>query len=188
MSNQKAPAAWTDADQQECLRLMYKARDCGTLPALVKHVMEVGTEWSFIPSDSGAMNDASKRLREEEPQQSPYAARGGMPPVPLPSGAKETFSVPKLPPGVKSLDEWGRNMVSFGKFMGKQSYASMHQSKDDEIISYKKWLASHYSKGSPQLRDLVDYLTEMKDCTMVSTGSDQGVLIPGTNIQRRLLS
>ena len=47
---------------------------------------------------------------------------------------------------------------------------------------------SHYAKGSPQLRDLVDYLTEMKDRVVVSTGSDQGVFIPGTNIQRRLMN
>ena len=63
----------------------------------------------------------------------------------------------------------------------------MLNSKDDEVISYKKWLVSHYAKGSPQLRDLVDYLTEMKDRGFVSTGSDQGVFIPGANIQRRRL-
>lgn len=179
---------WTDADQQECLRLMYKARDCGTLPALMKHVMEAEKGWDYIPSAStrGAMNDASKRLRENESPKS-YAAHGGVVPVPMPSAASTQLCVSKLPPGVKNVEEWGRNMVSFGKYMGKRSYASIYQSDEDDVISYKRWLMAHYAKGSPQLRDLVDYLTEMKDRVVVSTGSDQGVLIPGTNIQRRLL-
>ena len=117
------PAFWTDADQQECLRLLYKARGCSILPALMKQVMEVEKGWDYIPADAkpGAMSDASKRQRESEPPAS-FAVCGGAFPDPMPSAATAAttlVSMAKLPPGVKNVAEWGRNMVSFGKFMGK---------------------------------------------------------------------
>ena len=76
-------------------------------------------------------------------------------------------------------------MISFGKFMNKRSYLSLHMSRSDEDVGYKKWLMSHYSKGSHQLRDLVEYLMSVKDETAVENGGAQQVLIPGTNIPRR---
>ena len=57
---------WTDEDQQLCLSLMYKARDCGMLATLMKRVMEPDCGWDVIPMKDagGAMNDASKRQRD----------------------------------------------------------------------------------------------------------------------------
>ena len=178
--------AWTDEDQQLCLKLLCKARDCGVLPALMKHVMEKECEWDVISEKPalGAMSDASKRLREDDAPTS-YGGRGSEPTAPLPSATSALSTMPNLPPGVQSLSEWGGFMISFGKFMNKRSYLSLHMSRSDEDVGYKKWLMSHYSKGSHQLRDLVEYLMAVKDETAVENGGAQQVLIPGTNIPRR---
>lgn len=177
---------WTDEDQQLCLSLMYKARDCGMLATLMKRVMEPDCGWDVIPMKDagGAMNDASKRQREEETLTS-YSKMGYGLPMPLPSAATAMTEVPKLPAGVSSMDDWGRNLITFGKFKGKRSYASLRTSVGKEDVEYKKWLQAHYTNGSPQLRDLVEYLIAMKDRTMVAAGDSQGVMIPGTDVPRR---
>eukprot|EP00435_Cladocopium_sp_Y103_P061985 s2072_g23.t1 len=179
--------AWTEDDQRQCIGLLYKARDCGVLPALMKHIREPECGWDVIPDkpDVGAMSDASKRLRENDGPTS-YGGRGSEHPVPMPSATTTESTMPNLPPGVKSISEWGRNMVSFGKFMNKRSYLSLHQSHSDEDVSYKKWLMCHYAKGSHQLRDLVEYLMAVQDEVAVDAGKSQQILIPGTNIPRRL--
>lgn len=179
--------AWADEDQQQCLKLLHKARDCGVLPALMKHVMEHEREWDIISekSELGAMSDASKHLREDDVSTS-YGGHGSEPSAPLPSATSPLSTVPNLPPGVRSLSEWGGFMISVGKFMNKRSYQSLHVSRSDEDVGYKKWLMSHYcSKGSHQLRDLVEYLMALKDEVAVENGGAQQVLIPGTNIPRR---
>ena len=74
------------------------------------------------------MNDASKRLREtsaDKPVKT-YATSSelGTMAVPMPStgyGVK----IPKLPPGVGSLEAWGRTKISFGKFKGKRTYSGL---------------------------------------------------------------
>ena len=177
---------WTDEDQQLCLSLMYKARDCGMLATLMKRVMEPDCGWDVIPMKDagGAMNDASKRQREEETLTS-YSKMGYGLPIPLPSAAAAMTEVPKLPAGVSSMEDWGRNLITFGKFKGKRSYASLCTSVGKEDVEYKKWLQAHYTNGSPQLRDLVEYLIAMKDRTMVAAGDSQGVMIPGTDVPRR---
>ena len=187
MSSPPQPALkWTDEDQQLCLSLMYKARDCGVLAMLMKRVMEPDCGWDVIPMKDagGAMNDASKRQREEDVSTS-YSQKGYGAPMPLPSTAMAMTEVPKLPAGVSSLDDWGRNLITFGKFKGKRSYASLCTSVGVEDVDYKKWLHAHYTNGSPQLRDLVEYLTAMKDRSVVASGDSQGVMIPGTDVPRR---
>jgi len=165
---------------------MYKARDCGMLATLMKRVMEPDCGWDVIPMKDagGAMNDASKRQREEETLTS-YSKMGYGLPIPLPSAAAAMTEVPKLPAGVSSMEDWGRNLITFGKFKGKRSYASLRTSVGKEDVEYKKWLQAHYTNGSPQLRDLVEYLIAMKDRTMVAAGDSQGVMIPGTDVPRR---
>ena len=53
-------------DHRECLHLMQKAHGCGVLKAMVALVMDQDPGWSIVSgqSNDGAMNDASKRLRE----------------------------------------------------------------------------------------------------------------------------
>ena len=181
--------AWTEEDQQRCLSLMCKARDAGMLQMLFKKVMDADGSWDFIPAveTGGPMNDASKRLHEEDPSTSYHdRGHGGLVPPPMAPVVKP--DVPKLPSGVSSLEDWGRNLISFGKLKGKRSYASLCNSKDKEDVDYKKWLHAHFSNGSPQLRDLVEYLIAMKDRALVASGDSQSVMIPGTDVPRRYAS
>jgi hypothetical protein len=187
-----SPASWTDADHRECIRLMQKAHGCGVLKAMVSLVMDQDPDWSVVSGQSseGAMNDASKRLREtsaDKPMKT-YAASSeiGTMAVPMPS-AGYGVKVPKLPPGVDSVEAWGRTKISFGKFKDKRTYSGLHVSQSAEDRSYKSWLAPRHEKGSPQLQDLVNYLVAMGDPSVIDLVHDkQVVTIPGTDIPRRM--
>jgi len=109
---------------------MQKAHGCGVLKAMVALVMDQDPGWSIVSgqSNDGAMNDASKRLREtsaDKPVKT-YATSSelGTMAVPMPStgyGVK----IPKLPPGVGSLEAWGRTKISCGKFKDKRTYSGL---------------------------------------------------------------
>lgn len=61
-----------------------------------------------------------------------------------------------LPEGIASHYQWGRTLITFGKYEKKMSYAEFVASGDTEYIDY---LCSHYSStSSPQFKDLVMYL------------------------------
>ena len=136
--------------------------------------MESEGDWDVISDKPGvgAMTNASKRVRENDVPAT-YAGRGSEPPAPMPSAATTVPTMPNLPPGVKSISAWGGFLISFGKFMNKRSYQSLHNSRSDEDVSYKKWLMSHYSKGSHQLRNLVEYLLAVNDEVIVESGKSQ---------------
>ena len=148
--------------------------------------MEAESGWDFIPAKavSGTMSDASMRQREEETPAS-YSGRVHGFHLPLPSMTNDALEVPKMPAGVRPLEDWGRNVISFGKYKGKRSYASLSTSVGKDDADYKKWLHAHYTDGSPQLRDLVEFLIAKKDRALVASGETQGVMIPGTDIPRR---
>jgi len=196
---------WTDEDHKECLRLMHKAHGCGVLKALGE-LVEQETDWSVVSgrNPEGNMSDAAKRQRSDDeasavltssptktmpsPSQLTYA--------PLPTAAasgpmvfagNDPAPVIQLPTGVASLEVWGRTKVSFGKFMNKRTYMSLHLSTDPEDRRYKTWLSAHFTNGSPQLQDLVKYLKAMGDVSVADSMEDkQLVMIPGTDIPRRL--
>ena len=181
---------WTEEDQSKCIDLLCKARDTGALPALMHRVLGVEPDWDLVTPKStmGAMSDASKRQREEEPAPS-YAGHIAVVPVPMPmvSAVAADVAGPKSPPGVPTLEVWGRTVIPFGKMKDRRTYASLFRSTDKDDVSYVHWLESHYSKGSAQLRDLVEYFMAMKGFKPnAPVGSD--VLIPGTNVPRQFVS
>ena len=187
-----SPVTWTDADHRECVRLMQKAHGCGVLKALMSLVTDQDPDWSLVSgkSSEGAMSDASKRLRETSTDKfmKTYAASPelGTMAVPMPNDGY-TAKVPKLPPGVVSVEAWGRTKISFGKFKDKRTYSDLHVSQSMEDRNYKSWLAPRHEKGSPQLQDLVNYLLAMGDPTVIDHAhDDQVVKIPGTDIPRKM--
>ena len=124
---------WTDEDHQECLRLMHKAHGRGILKALVE-LVEQENDWSVISgrTTEGNMSDAAKRQRSEDeikelknvsPQKfvpcSSQPAYAPMPAVAAPTTlvhpGNELVPAVQLPPGVTSIEKWGRTMVSFWK-------------------------------------------------------------------------
>ena len=199
-------AGWTETDHYECLRLMRKAQSFGVLQPLVETVYGE-SDWSLISGcpGEGSMNDASKRLRSEDeatervnappkmvmsgPPCQSYSNVKGYKTVPpsVTEVGTDVGTLPNLPPGVPTLKDWGRTKVSFGKFMNKRTYLSLHQSNTEEDRSYKKWLSAHFANGSAHLKDLVNYLMAMGDSMVVDCkDGSQTVLIPGTDVPRVL--
>ena len=196
---------WTDEDHKECLRLMHKAHGCGVLKALCE-LVEQETDWSVVSGRNleGNMSDAAKRQRSDDEANGvlissptkPMPSPSQLSYAPLPTAAtsgpmlfagNDPAPVVQLPTGVASLEVWGRTKVSFGKFMNKRTYMSLHLSTDPEDRRYKSWLSSRISNGSPQLQDLVKYLQAMGDVSVTGNMEDkQLVMIPGTDIPRRL--
>lgn len=196
---------WTDEDHKECLRLMHKAHGCGVLKSLCE-LVEQETDWSVVSGRNleGTMSDAAKRQRSDDeasgvltssppktmpsPSQLSYAPMSTVAALgPMVLAGNAPAPVLQLPTGVASLEVWGRTKVSFGKFMNKRTYMSLHLSTDPEDRRYITWLSAHFSNCSPQLQDLVKYLKAMGDGSVADSMDDkQLVMIPGTDIPRRL--
>ena len=85
-----------------------------------------------------------------------------------------------LPPGVRSVQEWGTFKVACGKFKGKKTYYQIHAEDHSEMVEYRKYLNSRRESGSPLLKDLAEYLQAMSGGAM----DDQLPRIPGTNVVR----
>eukprot|EP00435_Cladocopium_sp_Y103_P008484 s4551_g2.t1 len=135
---------------------------------------------------AASMNDSSKRLRDDPPVGYPSAmsqpvpsyvatSEGSMLPSPMPMTATQQIDLPEK---VASVADWGKTVVTFGKLKKLKTYVQILQDENEDMISYKKHLFSHFSQGSPQLRDLVSY---SKKCGCDPMGS-QAPVIPGTTI------
>lgn len=180
----------SELDLSICSALIVKARQQGRFEELMRQVHEQEQNLLAHPplmtgsDNSGyAMTDAAKRLRGTEGDDfevvGSYAAPATRVTVPMPSDAEGSFSPTELPPGVRSMKDWGEYLVAFGKYEGKKTYYQMYHEDTTEMISYRKYLFSNRKSGSAQLKDLVQYLDA---CGGKVT---QGIVIPGTNIVRK---
>jgi len=188
---------WTPEDQQECVRLMCKAQQHGMLDHLFNMVRGSSSEAPPV-----IMSEATKRLRDPEPLVCGYES--GAVPTPMPSSevaalikqpgmskinqevldfTMADFSM--LPTGLKSMDQWSKCYVSFGKYKDKKTYAQVYLDPQDD--DYKVWLFQHYATGSAGLVDLANFLKAMNVPTQLSIKS-QGPVIPGSKIVRRFAS
>ncbi len=173
---------------------MCKAQQHGVLDRLFSLVSGTSPE-----PPSMAMSEATKRLRDPEPLVSGYESTAV--PTPMPSSAMSAlitqpamskttpgvldFSMAdfsKLPPDLKSMDQWSKCLVSFGKYKNKKSYAQIYLDPDDD--EYKVWLFRHFSTGSAGLIDLVNFLKAMNVPAQLEAKS-QSPVIPGSNVPRQ---
>ena len=165
--------------------------------------------WSaseFAPS-SGAMTDGAKRredalmshdakrLMKPKAMAASSAApctaySGTMGTVPfvnavsLPDIEPEvSIKLPPFPPGVTDVATWGETLIEFGQYKNAgMSYSDLVLSTDDRAVSYAKWCKSRANSSSGQLKDLCDFLSHH----FADEGANQGPLIPGTTMTRRL--
>ena len=167
--------SWTQKDADQLRELVRKAWENG----LQVENEIVDAEFQVIET-KGAMTDATKRrLAESGPSASdesstmkPYAPSSA-PAAPF-NQEVNTMPQPVLPTGVNSIDDWGRTVISFGKYRYQHmSYYEMMTSKDPDHVSYVK------------LHDLTSYITEWRLDQARARGSQQ-VLIPGTCTVRTL--
>lgn len=191
---------WTHEDLNQTVQLLVKAHRHGQTDQVMA-VMQYELSKLAEGEVTQSMNDSSKRLRDE-PSPSAYAspgARTGMstyhsnaslmtPPPPMPTlhSRDKSEDENSLPPGVQSLQDWGKSLVSFGKHERKKAiYKEMLDDTSSDMMSYKKYLFDHFDSGSPGLRDLVRYMRASgfdyyRDCT--------GPVIPGSHHVRKFRS
>ena len=149
------------------------------------------------PSESGhAMTDASKRRGSDELVEN-QAKRGyGSMSLLSPTGGSERpqlCTTPHgqpihLPEGVVSVEDWGRSVIQFGRYMAKKgaegmSYEELFASSDEEKISYVDWAIKQVRGAKGLLLDLSLYLCVRRHQTTVTS---QLPVIPGANLTRVL--
>jgi len=112
---------------------------------------------------------AVKRAAVEE--KPPIAAVPAAKPTVLSAGVPKATSA--LPPGVKSVTEWGKTRTTFGTRYKGKSYSEA--AADD---GYVKWMHAHIGQCGAAARDFVAYLTAS------GKGLETGDFIPGTSSRR----
>ena len=180
--------SWTQKDADQLRELVRKAWENG----LQVENEIVDAEFQVIET-KGAMTDATKRrLAESGPSASdesstmkPYAPSS----APAAPFNQEVNTMPQpVPTGVNSIDDWGRTVISFGKYRYQHmSYYEMMTSKDPDHVSYVKWAMARHQSSDGALHDLTSYITEWRLDQARARGSQQ-ILIPGedsTSVDRR---
>lgn len=158
----------------------------GTLPRRLMPRLSDDDEFEQVNFDIGAMSDASKRCMEESEAGYGGPGRGkktDRTQLPVPP---KTPTDPTLPPGVKSMTEWGSTIIDFGKMKDRQiTYDELIKliEAEKEVSSYHDWLQRCITdKCTGPSKDLVDYLH--------ARGIDHrgGVTFPGSTQRRRMRS
>ena len=168
------------AQIRELLRLVQEE---GAMGALVQEIQE-NHGFELIDEDlCGAMHDASKRRRDETPDQAQ------IPVLPPAKGASKcelaspTDAV-KLPDGIESVEQWGRTVLSAGKFAADgMSYHELVTSTKQEITSYCEKMLSWQTRQdlSAPFRDFIEYLK-----AYYAQKAPQHGYLPGSRIARQL--
>ncbi|CAK9009348.1 unnamed protein product [Durusdinium trenchii] len=156
----------------------------------------------------GTMSDAAKR--QSDGQYPVHSKANRKLPMPMPSTSEEVekqdgcyatsatnlpypssseaplpnSSLPPFPPGVINTEQWGRSIINFGKYKGKNiSYIELLSSTSEDMRSYVKWCSSRQSTAGGELKDLTSF---MRRYEMENSHSAliRGELIPGTTARR----
>ena len=104
----------------------------------------------------------------------PMPKSGSLAPMMMPEPEED-----ELPPGIVSVEHWGRCLVSFGQFESRKTYREIAFGHNEEIHSYRSYLFAHFHNGSAKLRDLVLYMKA------AGSDADGGLKIPGTSVTRK---
>ena len=163
----------------------------------------------------GAMTDGSKRREESNPGKpvlkradkkapSGYSMSPGMsPPWKLaPDGPMSSMDDPdlpreafesvqsegktlSLPPGVSSVEVWGKTLITAGRFKGaNMSYEELWPNSDPSVVQYKQWCCARAFSLTGTMRDMSQYLLFMNGKSSSSQFSD-GPIIPGSDVRRQ---
>ena len=130
----------------------------------------------------GAMNDGSKRRYVDEES----VGSVDTPWIEVTDGnhlkVDYTSVELDLPPGITSLEQWGRTVLSFGKY-AEANVTYNEVMTDPQYSGYLKWCKSHLSvhTAGKVAMDFVKYRSAYEK----KSNKDSGLLIPGTNVERR---
>ena len=94
--------------------------------------------------------------------------------------------VPPLPPGIKSVEDWGKTVITFGRYKNKDmSYTDLLGSAEEKDKKYIMWILSRSASAEGQHKDLCNYLEHR--CAVDTYGSASDVpIIPGTHKIREM--
>ena len=88
-----------------------------------------------------------------------------------------------LPPGIHTMQEWGRTLLQFGKYKCTNTfYSDLYQSSEHEKMTYVDWVRTHVQdSSSPEFKDFAQYVSSMD----LASGQTQSIAIPGSRSARR---
>ena len=183
-ASQRFPPSLTMAGTSQRLssavdELLQRVRDEGSMDSLLKELgYELG-EFELVRESEGqgSMTDASKRRMVDEA--SPLPQR------PMVRAAK-TRASSKLPSGVSSMEEWGRTLVTAGKFEKHEiSYSELASSSETSKVKYVQWMIHQSGRSdlSPVVQDMADYFV-----ANAREKEGHGPCIPGSSVVRKFKS
>ena len=178
--------------------LLQQAKAAGVLGSLVQEVHDGDEGFELV---SQAMTDASKRRMDGPPEGYPEDSRATrvstqLPVTRFPKAAAKAKSRPVsvleayanigLPPGVPSLEQWGKCLIEFGKYGGQDmAYIDLLRLAEREARAknYVEWVRTHTNEGSSALlKDLFHYIL----CYQQENGMTiVGTPYPGSSTVRR---
>ncbi|CAK9107745.1 unnamed protein product [Durusdinium trenchii] len=159
--------------------LLQRVRDEGSMDSLLKELgYELG-EFELVRESEGqgSMTDASKRRMIDEVSPPPQ--------MPMVRAAK-TRASSKLPSGVNSMEEWGRTLVTAGKFEKHEiSYSELASSSETSKVKYVQWMIHQSGRSdlSPVVQDMADYFV-----ANAREKEGHGPCIPGSSVVRKFKS
>ena len=159
--------------------LLQRVRDEGSMDSLLKELgYELG-EFELVRESEGqgSMTDASKRRMIDEVSTPPQ--------MPMVRAAK-TRASSKLPSGVSSMEEWGRTLVTAGKFEKHEiSYSELASSSETSKVKYVQWMINQSGRSdlSPVVQDMADYFV-----ANAREKEGHGPCIPGSSAVRKFKS
>lgn len=163
------------------INLLRAIQQEGNMAALVEHLQSVAagdSDFEVVSEGGvpGAMSDGSKRRLEDEFEDGPPPAKQAPLPPKAKSSAEGSLSRASLPPGVKSMEEWGTTILTAGKFEKKSSTVK-------EKMEYVKWALSQTSldKFSPVMKDFISFVKAFES----SQHSKATYTFPGSCIPRK---
>ncbi|CAK9033038.1 unnamed protein product [Durusdinium trenchii] len=176
-ASQRFPPSLTMAGTSQRLssavdELLQRVRDEGSMDSLLKELgYELG-EFELVRESEGqgSMTDASKRRMVDEA--SPLPQR------PMVRAAK-TRASSKLPSGVSSMEEWGRTLVTAGKFEKHEiSHSELASSSETSKVKYVQWMINQSDRSdlSPVVQDMANYFV-----ANAREKEGHGPCIPGDN-------
>ena len=140
------------------------------------------SEWEQVNTEGTSAYTSKVRMDDTAFEEALVAALDASPVIGAASQLVEAEELSvDLPPGVESLEQWGRTLVSFGQYKNKHSYYEI--ASDASFWDYKKWVRSHIKPGTSKgaALDFASYLRAYDR----EHGRSQLPVFPGTSIPRQ---
>ncbi|CAK9058881.1 unnamed protein product [Durusdinium trenchii] len=206
MASSSSPAKWTPEDEWALSLLMQKRMNADTTgsfgpPSLPEKGAlqsagamhdgskrrwvaepEAASEWEQVNTESAPSYAGKVRMDDTLFEEALVAALDASPVIGAASQKEADNDLPvDLPPGVDSLTQWGRTMMSFGQYKGKYCYHEI--ASGASFWDYKKWVRTHIKPGASKgaALDFASYLRAYDK----EHGRSQLPVFPGTSIPRQ---